>query len=142
MANTKVPPRTRLLFLGTSASPTDMVACITQIGTSESANDINADSFCGNDSLPGTKTATITVSGQFLETPSSTYKSYKALHDWFAAQTGLYFLIARATPATGDVEQSGQCFVQQLSSSDDLNAPTTFTATLKIDGDMTVSVHA
>lgn len=138
MANTKIKPRQRLLFLG-EVDPADAtLVCITQIQTSESANDINADSFCGNDSLPGTKTASITCACQIIEGTSAGKVSYKKIHDWYNDQTALFFKIARAVPTAGDIENTGACFVQQITTTDDLNAVSTFNITLKVDGDVTV----
>ncbi len=135
MAN-KIKPRQRLLFLGETDPATDSVVCITQIQTSESSSDINADSFCGDDSLPGTDTASLTIAAQMMEGPGAGTNSYLQIKEWKDNKTPLYFRIARAAPAAGQIEQKGECFVQQITTSDDLNAVTTFNLTLKVDGNI------
>ena len=91
--------------------------------------------------MAGTQSSTIQVNAQVLESPSSGKASYKACYDWWAGRDSLKFKIARATAATGDIEETGDCFIQSINTSDDLNAVTTFTMTLKVDGVKTVSVH-
>lgn len=141
MADTKISPRQRLLFLGTSTAD-QTVVCITQLQTSNQSNEINADSFCGDDSLPGTQSSTITVNAQVLESPSNNKASYKQCFDWWQGRTALKFKISRTTASAGDIEETGDCFIESISTSDDLNAVTTFTMQIKVDGAKTVSTHS
>ena len=138
---TKIQPKTRVLFLGTSTADQQIV-CITQIGLSESASEINADSFCGEDSIPGTKSGNINLNGQIMEGPTSGVVSYKQLHDWYIAGTTLHFKIARSSPSAGELETSGTGYIQALNTTDDLNAVSTFTRTLTMKAAADVTVHS
>lgn len=141
MADDLINPSQRLLFLGITASPTDVVICLKSVATTESRTDVDTSSMCGVHSVPGLNTASMTVNGYIAEAPSTGKKSFKALHDWFAAGTPLFFLIARAVPATGEVEQSGECFIQTIGTGDSDSSASTFDMTLKVDGSIDVSLH-
>lgn len=142
MADDKIKNKYRFIFLGASATPTDVVVCIEDYSISRQKNEIDADSFCGSDSLPGDEDASISINAIAITSPSANKASYKQILDWYDAGTTLHFDVKAQVAATGDINESGIGYISSVNTTDSTDNPTKFTFNIKVKGSISTTITA
>ena len=141
MAQRKVNGKDILLFIdpegGTNYST---LVCLTSNGLNRTTSIADAASKCGPDSQPGSQTISVPFTGQIAVDPDAEKVSEGGLHDLWADSTNIGWQIGPATPVDGDVIYSGQGFISDLSSTQDMNGAT-FTGTIAVSGSVTKTVY-
>ena len=140
MADDKIKNKYRFIFMGATVSPTDVVVCIEDYSISRQKNEIDADSFCCSDSLPGDEDASVSINAIAITAPTSGKKSYKQILDWYDAGTTLFFDIKGQTPVAGDINESGQGYISSVNTTDSTDNPTKFSFNLKVKGSISSSI--
>lgn len=117
----------------------DTVVCLTEVSPQDSVAVIDSSSACGPDKQAGIAEFTIGGSGIHLVDPTTGKVSGTSLRIALRNKTLCGYKISPATPEEGDEIETGTCFVQQLGSTYNFNAPTNFTFTLQPYGTSTIT---
>lgn len=117
----------------------DTVVCLIEVSPKDSINVIDSSSACGPDKQAGIADFTISGSGIHLVDPDTGKVSGTSLRIALRAKTTCGYKISPATPEEGDEIEVGTCFVQELGSTYNFNAPTNFTFTLQPYGTSTIT---
>lgn len=110
MAESKIKARSYILFISEDEGETYLpVACLTSNSLDSTADTIDANSKCGNETLVGdTMEQTISAEGfSITETGTPTKISESKLYDLHAAKTIINWKIGKAVPVTGDYTYTG-----------------------------------
>jgi len=141
MAERKVNPKTILMFIdplgGTSY---DTVVCVTNIDFGITNNEVDADSFCGPDKIPGTQEYSSSFDAQILLDPSTGKVSADEIFTLAQNRSTFSFKIAPAIPASGDIVKTGSAFFSEYSENFSNDGVATFSATLGIKGSVLQTV--
>jgi len=130
----KITNNSILLFLGVSLDELDTVVCLTKVGNDFTIDELDATTTCGPAKEPGNVSGTIAIEAQHLLDPATGKVSGHSLFIWAMAGQKLFYRIAPAVPAGGDVIQEGKCFITGLSNNYSYNAQSSFNCNLAIDG--------
>jgi len=138
----KITNNSILLFLGVSLDELDTVVCLTKVGNDFTIDELDATTTCGPAKEPGNVSGTIAIEAQHLLDPATGKVSGHSLFLWAMAGQKLFYRIAPAVPAGGDVIQEGKCFITSLSNNYSYNAQSSFNCNLAIDGVPTETIQA
>lgn len=142
MAERKINAKTVLLFidpLGGTAYST--VVCVTNIDFGITNNEVDADSFCGPDKIPGTQEYSSSFDAQILLDPNTGKISADEIFTLAQNRTTFSFKISPAVPVAGDIVKTGQAFFSEYSENYSTDSVATFTATLGVKGAVTQTVE-
>ena len=132
-----------LLYMDlTGVAPYDnysTVVCLTEVSPKDSVNIIDSSSACGPDKQAGIADFSISGSGIHLVDPDTGKVSGTSLRIALRAKTRCGFKISTATPEEGDEIEIGECFISELGSTYNFNAPTNFTFTLQPYGESEIT---
>lgn len=133
MAERKVLPNTQVITLSEVGGTEKLIVCLTQTGYNMNRNAIDSTTFCGTDSLPGTKTFNLPFSGQRILVPDATHISEKGLFDFISNGTRIEWTLGPVTPATGDIVYTGEGYLNTFNTSNPLNGVPTMDGTIDAD---------
>jgi hypothetical protein len=141
MAQRKVIGKDILLFIDPAGGTEyKTLVCLTSNGLNRTTAITDAASKCGPDSQPGAQTISIPFTGQIMVDPETGKASEGDLHDLWANSTNIGWKIGPAVPVDGDIIYSGQGFISDLSSTQDMNGAT-FTGTIAVSGAVTKTIY-
>ena len=126
MAARKISGNDVLLYLGTDGITYDTIVCLTSQSVTRATTEIDANTKCGPDKLPGVQTNDISFEGQIMLDPDSGTVSTDQLDDYWRNKTTVYWKMGKAVPVTGDVTYYGTGFISQLDETYGQDAPSTF----------------
>ena len=124
-----------LLFMDLSGVPPytnyDTVVCLIEVAPKDTVNIVDASSDCGPDKQAGIISYSIGFKGIHLQDPASGKVSGSSIRVALRNTTRCGYKISPAVPQEGDEIEVGECFVAELGSTYNFNAPTDFTGTLQ-----------
>ena len=132
MAEHKTGKKNPMLFYIDHAGGTsyETVVCIT-VQTSELTSNITETfTACGRDVEPGTQSATYTIDCQARFDPATGRTSYAEIAASCKAQTVVGYKKSVATPATGDVVETGTGYITSVSQNNVYDGVDTFSFTV------------
>jgi len=130
MAEHKVSGDDIFLFMGTTINNYDKVVCLTSQSVTRATGEIEANTKCGPDKLPGIQSNGITFEGQIMYDPSSGTVSTDTIDDYWRNKTTIYWKMGKAIPLIGDVTYYGTGFISKLDETYAQNAPSTFSGAI------------
>ncbi len=116
------------------------VVCLIDVAPKDTVNIIDSSSACGPNKQAGIISYTITGSGIHLVDPDTGKVSGSSLRAALRAKTTCGFKISPVAPQDEDEIETGTCFVADLGSTYNFNAPTNFTFTLQPYGTSTITI--
>ena len=134
MAERKISGNDILLFLGTDGITYDTVVCLTSQAITRATSEIEANTKCGPDKLPGTQTNAITFEGQIMLDPDSGKISTDDLDDFWRNKTNIYWKLGEVSPTFGSVTYYGTGFIASLDETFAQDAPSTFSGSIAPSG--------
>lgn len=138
MAERKINPKDTLLFIDPlGGTAYDTVVCLTGIEFGITNNEVDADSFCGPDKVPGTQEYSSSFDGLILADPDTGKISAAEIFELAKQRTVFSFKIAPAVPVEGDMVKTGLAFFSEYTETFSNDAVAAFTATLGIKGSVT-----
>lgn len=120
MAESKIKGRSWLLFISEDGGTTYLpVACLTSNNIDSTADTIDANSKCGNETLVGdTMEQTIAAEGfAIIEDGTPSKISESKLYDLHAAKTIINWKMGKAVPVAGDYTYTGDGIITSFSNS-------------------------
>lgn len=130
MAERKVSGNDVLLFIGTDGITYDTIVCLTSNGITRATGEIEANTKCGPDKLPGTQTNSVSFEGQILVEPSAGKASTDQLDDYWRNTTTIYWKMGKVNPGIGDVTYYGTGYISKLDENYAQDSSGTFTGTI------------
>ena len=134
MAERKISGDDVLLFIGTDGVTYNTVVCLTSQSVTRATSEIEANTKCGPDRLPGTQTNGVSFEGQILLDPDSGKISVDDLDDYWRNKTTIYWKMGKSIPTEGDITYYGTGFISQLDETYAQDAPSTFTGSIGVYG--------
>ena len=134
MAEHKLSGNDVLLFIGTDGINYNTVICLTSNAITRATNEIDANTKCGPDKLPGVQSNTLTFEGQSMYDPTSNRVSVDDLDDYWRNITTIYWKMGPAVPSVGDITYSGTGFISQLDETFAQDTPSTFSGAIGLYG--------
>lgn len=134
MAEHKLSGNDVLLFIGTDGNNYNTVVCLTSNAITRTITEIESNTKCGPDKLPGVQTNGLTFEGQSMFDPSSGRVSVDDLDDYWRNKTTIYWKMGKAVPAIGDITYSGTGFLSELGETFAQDTPSTFSGSIGIYG--------
>lgn len=141
MAERKINPKTMFLFIDPAGGTSwKTVVCATSLEFGVTNNEVDADSFCGPDKVPGTQEYSGSFDGLILLDLDTGKVSAADIFDLVKARTVFTFKYSPAVPATGDIIKTGSAFFSEYSETYSNDQVAAFTATLGIKGEVVQSI--
>lgn len=140
MAQHKISGNDVLLQLSDDNTNWDVVICLTSNGITRATTEIDANTKCGPDKLPGVQTLGLTFEGQVMLDPNNGYAGLDILEGYFANKSTIYWKMGPLSPAIGDITWSGTGFISQLDETYAQDTPGTFSGAIGIYGSITKTV--
>lgn len=134
MAEHKLSGNDVLLFIGTDGVTYNTVVCLTSNAITRATNEIEANTKCGPDKLPGVQSNGLTFEGQSIFDPAAGRVSVDDLDDYWRNTTTIYWKMGKAVPGIGDVTYTGTGFISQLDETFAQDTPSTFAGAIGIYG--------
>lgn len=120
----------------------DTVVCLTSVSREDSVGEIDASSYCGPDSQPGTVTVgPRSCEGYVLADPTSGKISAFDLRTLLHDRTTIGYKISPAVPQDGDEIETGTAYIQSLSDSYGITEAGTFSLALRPYGTPSFVIH-
>lgn len=120
----------------------DMVVCLTSLSREDSVGEIDANSFCGPDSQPGTVTVGArTAEGYVLADPTSGKISAYDLRTLLHSKTTIGYKLSPAQPADGDEIETGTAYISNLSDTYGIEEAGTFSLSIRPFGTPSFVIH-
>lgn len=139
MANTKTKSNEVLLFIDPAGSTSyKLIVCLEENSYQVAANEIDANSKCGPDTLIGTIDTTLSFSGIVIKDPGVTEVNDYDLEVVLRAASIVGWKFGKATPTTGDVVRSGTGVFLSLEVSAGLDDSLKFSGEMKATGTVTI----
>lgn len=130
MAERKISGNDVLLFIGTDGNTYDTIVCLTSQSITRATTEIEANTKCGPDKLPGVQSNGVTFEGQVLLDPDAGRASTDQIDDYWRNKTTIYWKLGKAIPGEGDVTYSGTGFIASLDEVYGQDAPATFSGSI------------
>ncbi len=130
MAERKISGNDVLLFIGLDGLTYDTVVCLTSQSITRATGQIEANTKCGPDKVPGTQTNDVSFEGQVLLDPDNGKISTDTLDDYWRNITTIYWKMGKAVPETGDITYYGTGFISKLDETYAQDAPSTFSGNI------------
>jgi len=134
MAERKISGNDVLLFIGINGLTYNTVVCLTSQSVTRATSEIEANTKCGPDKLPGTQTNAVSFEGQIMLDPDSGKISTDDLDDYWRNKTSIYWKMGEATPTEGSITYYGTGFISALDEVFAQDAPSTFTGAIAPSG--------
>lgn len=130
MAERKISGDDVLLFIGTDGVTYDTVVCLTSQSVTRATGEIEANTKCGPDKLPGVQSNGVSFEGQVLLDPDSGKVSTDTIDDYWRNKTTISWKMGKAVPTVGDITYYGTGFISKLDEVYAQNAPSTFSGAI------------
>lgn len=130
MAERKISGNDVLLFIGLDGITYDTVVCLTSQSITRATGQIEANTKCGPDKVPGTQSNDVSFEGQTLIDPDAGKTSTDTLDDYWRNITTIYWKMGKAVPEIGDITYYGTGFISKLDETYAQDAPSTFSGNI------------
>jgi len=134
MAERKISGNDVLLFIGTDGITYETVVCLTSQSITRATSEIEANTKCGPDKLPGTQTNAVSFEGQIMLDPDAGTTSTDQLDDYWRNKTNIYWKLGEVDPTIGSVTYYGTGFISSLDEVYAQDAPSTFSGSIAPSG--------
>lgn len=112
------------------------IVCLTDVNITRETNEIDAASFCGPDTLPGSQKNGVTFTGQIMEDPTGGTFSTDDLIDMWETKQRIKWKVGKLIPLIGDETDLGDGWIAKLDKAFANNAVATFTGAIGVYGIM------
>ena len=142
MSEHKVSPGTMLLFIDPNGGTAyDTVICLKSVSITDSVASIDISSWCGPGKLPGLNDITLSFDGYHIQDNVSGSISGTDLRILLRNKTTIGWKLCPESIVIGDEIQSGQGFLDSLSSTYDFNNVGSFNFTIIVKGDINTVIN-